>query len=169
MKAKRDAKYHSKTQVFQIHSNLVQLTFASVPFIWTHFWIIWARWKIRQNRSQAIENSKLDLINVWKLKSSKSTQTWYNLHLDQYLSFEPNFDSFGLDEKFVKIEAKQSWNWSVMLKIVWKLKSSKSTQTWYNLHLHQYLSFEPNFGSFGLDEKFIKLEAKQSWNDAWPN
>ena len=108
-------------------------------------------------------NRSVMLNNVWKLKSSKSIQTWYNLHLDQCLSFEPNFDSFGLDEKFVKIEAKQSWNWSVMLKIVWKLKSSKSTQTWYNLHLHQYLSFEPNFGSFGLDENFVKLEAKRSW------
>ena len=51
-----------------------------------------------------------------------------------------------------------------MLKIKRKLKSSKSTQTWYNFHLHQYHSFEPIFGSFGLDEKFIKIEAKQSWN-----
>ena len=33
MKPKRDAKYQMKTQVFEIHSNLVQLTFASVPFI----------------------------------------------------------------------------------------------------------------------------------------
>ena len=78
MKLKRDAKNCLKTQVFQIHSNLVQLTFASVPFIWTQFWIIWARWKFHQNRSQAIMKQKLDLINVWKLKSSKSSQTWYN-------------------------------------------------------------------------------------------
>ena len=96
-------------------------------------------------------------IFFWKL----CTHTWFNLHLHPCLSFEPNFGSFGLGEKFIKIEAKRSWNWSVMLKIVWKLKSSKSTQTWYNLHLHQYLSFEPNFGSFGLDEKFVKLEAPE--------
>ena len=55
-----------KTQVFQIHSNLVQLTFASVPFIWTQFWIIWARWKIRQNRSQAIMKLKHDAKNRMK-------------------------------------------------------------------------------------------------------
>ena len=39
-----------------------------------------------------------------------------NLHLHQHLSFEPNFDSFRLDERFVKIEAKQSRNRSVVLK-----------------------------------------------------
>ena len=72
---------------------------------------------------------------IQKLKSSKSTQTWYNLDLHQYLSFEPNFGSFRLDEKLVKIEAKRSWNWSMMLKIEWKLKSSKPTQTLYNLQM----------------------------------
>ena len=96
---------------------------------------------------------------IQKLKTSKSTQTWYNLHLHQCLSFEPNFESFGLDEKLVKIEAKQSWKRSVMLKIVWKLKSSKSTQTWYNLHLHQYLSFEPNFESFVMLKIIWKLKS----------
>ena len=55
-----------KTQVFQIHSNLVQLTFGSVPFIWTQFWIIWAWWKIRQNRSQAIMKLKHDAKNRMK-------------------------------------------------------------------------------------------------------
>ena len=39
--------------------------------------------------------------------------------------------------------------------------SYRYTLTWYNLHLHQYLAFEPNFGSFGLDEKFIKIEARR--------
>ena len=75
---------------------------------------------------------KPDLIKVWKFKSSKSTQTWYNLDLHQYLSYEPNFDSFGLDEKFIKIEAKRIMKPKLDLINVWKLKSSKSTQTWYN-------------------------------------
>ena len=66
MNPKRDAKNQMKTQVFQINSNLVQLTFASVPFIWTQFWIIWAQWKIRQNRSQAIMKLKRDAKNCLK-------------------------------------------------------------------------------------------------------
>ena len=75
-----------KTQVFQIHSNLVQLTFASVPFIWTQFWLILARWKIHEYHG-IFNFPKLSIRSIFGKSREKSWKKLWNIFFRFYRIF----------------------------------------------------------------------------------